>query len=170
MIITVSTTILAAASFVGASARWTLAKTAAIATQAFGVGNAKDCSAHEREGVRGSGQLRERRRGRDLIGEPEDICDRDPDQDGADPRDRQERGRNPGRDRHEDERSADDDPEQVWERSPHATDRAGGDQADRRRTGAAHDRQRNQHQRPDRSPPNHGDAERLTSALPPLYP
>src|SRR5437870_13590687 len=37
MIITVSTAILAAASVVGESARWALAKTAAIATQAFGL-------------------------------------------------------------------------------------------------------------------------------------
>ncbi len=37
MIAAVSTTILAAASVVGASARWALAKTAAIATQAFGL-------------------------------------------------------------------------------------------------------------------------------------
>src|SRR5207245_11023506 len=36
-IITVSTAILAAASVVGESARWALAKTAAIATQAFGL-------------------------------------------------------------------------------------------------------------------------------------
>src|SRR5438309_10506772 len=37
MIITVSTAILAAASVLGESARWALTKTAAIATQAFGL-------------------------------------------------------------------------------------------------------------------------------------
>src|SRR5947199_7217533 len=40
-----------------------------------------------------------------------------PDQDGADRGDRQERGRDPCRDRHEDDRRADDDPGQIRERT-----------------------------------------------------
>jgi len=38
---------------------------------------------------------------------------------------------------------------------------AGGDQADRRGTGTAHDRERNQHQRPNRSPPDRNYCKRL---------
>ena len=86
-------------------------------------------------------------------------------QDVADRRDRQERARNPGRDRDEDERGAGDNPKQVRKRTPYPADRAGRDQADRRRARAAHDRQRHQHQRPDRFPPNHREMERLISPL-----
>ncbi len=87
-----------------------------------------------------------------MIGEPEDIGRRDPDQDGADPRDRKECGRYSGRDRKEDDRRADGDPEEVRAGAAYAIGRACSDQADRRGAGAAHDRQRDEHEGPDRSP------------------
>src|SRR5947199_8057684 len=84
-----------------------------------------------------------------------------PDQDGADRGNRQERGRDPCRDRDEDDRRADDDPGQIRERTTHTVDRARGDEADRRRARAAHDRQRDEQERSNRSPANRREQKRL---------
>src|SRR2546425_11001934 len=53
---------------VASSARWALANTPAIATQAFGLATPKSAPAASEEGVRDRGLRRERRRGRDVIG------------------------------------------------------------------------------------------------------
>src|SRR6266851_6317670 len=63
--------------------------------------------------------------------------------------------------RYEDDRRADDDPDQVLERMPHTEDRTHGDQADRCGAGGAHDREREEQERRDRSPPNRRDGKRL---------
>jgi hypothetical protein len=96
-----------------------------------------------------------------VIGKPEDVRRRDPDQDGAHRGNRQERGCDPGRDREEDDGRAADDPDEVRERTPRPVSGARGDQADSYGAGAAHDRQRGEQERCERFPANRREGKRL---------